>query len=276
MEVIGADFTSSPRGAKPITKVCCQLEDGLLQIDNFEDITSFDGFEDVLHRPGPWVAGLDFPFGQSRKLITNLGWPLSWSGYVEVVDGLSREEFVEVLESYKENRPEGDKEHRRVTDHLSGAISPQKLYGVPVGKMFYEGARRLLQSQANIVPVRPTSDNRVIVEAYPALVARRWKGGDGYKSDTRKKQSEAHKLARKRILEGLVSEQFREIYGYKLRLSRSDLDRMIDDPTGDQLDAVLCAVQAAWAWLRCKEGYGVPEDVDRLEGWIVDPALIAS
>ena len=276
MEVIGVDFTSRPCRAKPITKACCQFDNEWLHIVSFEDITSFDGFEALLQRPEPWIAGIDLPFGQSRKLVTNLGWPLSWSGYVELVASMSREEFVEVLESYKAPRSKGDKEHRRLTDERAGAISPQKLYGVPVGKMFYEGARRLLCSAASIEPVRPTSDGRVIVEAYPALVARRWAGRGGYKTDTKSKQSEAHRIARIQIVDGLVSDQFQEVYGYALQFSDHDRDRMIDDSTGDQLDAVLCAVQATWAWLKRNEGYGIPENADLLEGWIIDPALITT
>ena len=45
----------------------------------------------------------------------------------------------------------------------------------------------------------------------------------------------------------------------------------IDDADGDSLDAVLAAVQAAWSWVRRDEDYGVPQDCDRVEGWIVDP-----
>ncbi|MES9967114.1 MAG: hypothetical protein ABW074_07580, partial [Sedimenticola sp.] len=51
---------------------------------------------------------------------------------------------------------------------------------------------------------------------------------------------------------------------------------LVDDPKGDGLDALLCAVQAAWAWSRRDRGYGIPDDVDRLEGWITDPALAVS
>jgi hypothetical protein len=32
-----------------------------------EDWSDFSGFEEMLQRPGPWIAGIDFPFGQSRK-----------------------------------------------------------------------------------------------------------------------------------------------------------------------------------------------------------------
>ena len=38
-------------------------------------------------------------------------------------------------------------------------------------------------------------------------------------------------------------------------------------PAGDSLDAVLCLMQAAWASER--PGYGLPADIDPLEGWIV-------
>jgi hypothetical protein len=37
----------------------------------------------------------------------------------------------------------------------------------------------------------------------------------------------------------------------------------------------LCAVQAAWAYREREEGYGVPQECDPNEGWIVDPALLA-
>jgi hypothetical protein len=38
---------------------------------------------------------------------------------------------------------------------------------------------------------------------------------------------------------------------------------------GDMLDALLCAVQAARAYLGRDEGYGIPMECDRDEGWIV-------
>jgi predicted thioesterase len=46
----------------------------------------------------------------------------------------------------------------------------------------------------------------------------------------------------------------------------------IYDPTGDTLDAVLAAVQAAWA--STQPDYGIPSGVDPREGWIVDPGLL--
>jgi len=48
----------------------------------------------------------------------------------------------------------------------------------------------------------------------------------------------------------------------------------IADYTGDKLDSVLCAIQAAWAYNRRATDYGVPQGVDPIEGWIVDPEMI--
>jgi hypothetical protein len=46
------------------------------------------------------------------------------------------------------------------------------------------------------------------------------------------------------------------------------LDSLVGDATGDRLDAALCAMQAAWAWRRRDDNYGLPAHVDPLEGWI--------
>ena len=42
----------------------------------------------------------------------------------------------------------------------------------------------------------------------------------------------------------------------------------MDDATGDTLDAIACAVQAAWCAARAGENYGLPRAVDPVEGWI--------
>lgn len=51
-------------------------------------------------------------------------------------------------------------------------------------------------------------------------------------------------------------------------------DQFVTDPTGDQLDSFLCALQAAWAFTQNRNNYGIPREVDMLEGWIVDPTLV--
>ena len=56
----------------------------------------------------------------------------------------------------------------------------------------------------------------------------------------------------------------------RLRLTHAQRDALVADAAGDRLDAVLCLVQAAWA--NTQAGYGLPPQVDPLEGWIVTAA----
>ena len=93
---------------------------------------------------------------------------------------MTRLQFVAVLTDYCKDREKGDKHHLRRTDKLAHARSPMMLYRVPVGKMFFEGASRLLKSGVSIQPCHVRNDARVVVEAYPALVARRWIGNRDY------------------------------------------------------------------------------------------------
>jgi hypothetical protein len=108
-----------------------------------------------------------------------------------------------------------------------------------------------------------------VVEAYPALVARRVIGRDGYKNDQKSKQTAAHREARERIVAALADGSLADIYGFAVDC-RIDL---VSDGSADMLDSVLCAVQAAWAWRERDRGYGAPDDLDALEGFIADPAI---
>src|SRR5581483_3423661 len=173
MNIYGLDFTSSPSRRKPITCACCQLHNAILSVKTIHKMTSFAEFEAFLRSDGPWLAAFDFPFGQPRKLVANLGWPQSWEGYMSIIASMSKAEFEDTLHKYRASRLPGDKLHLRVTDQLAGAISPMMLYRVPVGKMFYQGATRLYNSPISILPCRPTSDHRIAVEGYPALLARK-------------------------------------------------------------------------------------------------------
>lgn len=187
MKVIGIDFTSSPTRKKPLTCVHCTLDGRILLVGNLEEWSNFRPFEEALEKPGPWIAGIDFPFGQSRTFVENIGWPGSWAGYIEHSRSLGREGFRKALNAYRERRPFGDKEHRRVTDIGAGSISPQKIYGAPVGLMFFEGAPRLIKSGVTI-PILQTGDpSRLVVEAYPGLLVRQFIGRTAYKNDTRRK-----------------------------------------------------------------------------------------
>jgi hypothetical protein len=271
MKIMGIDFTSAPSARKPISCAVASLHGGMLVFHELKDVRTFQEFDALLCGCPPWVAGIDFPFGQSRRLLSNLGWPLKWESYVGRVAGMSKADFVRTLEEYKADRPPGDKEHKREIDRLASSISPQKLYGVPVGKMFFEGAPRLLSSPASIIPHRPTQDARVIFEAYPAIVARRYIGRRSYKNDTPAKQTPQLRDARLEIVQGIRSQGFSDEFGFHIDLPDALETMCVDDAAGDYLDALLCCLQAAWAWLQRDNRYGMPENVDNLEGWIADP-----
>ena len=273
MDIYGLDFTSVPTKAKPIAGLRGHLDGELLRLEAFDPIQSIGAFEEFLMRPGPWVAGMDFPFGQPRKLIENLDWPKSWGRYVLYLATKTRPEFVELLRAYRDPRPKGDKQHLRRTDELANSRSPMMLFGVPVWKMFFEGAHRLLASGACIQPCRPNEDPRVIVEAYPALVARRWAGSRSYKAYEVRKQTEARRSAREDIVRGLRSAAKRH-FGINVQFDDEMAQAYIADGGGDLLDALLCAVQAAWGYSKLNANWGIPPQSDPLEGWIVDPALL--
>ena len=55
----------------------------------------------------------------------------------------------------------------------------------------------------------------------------------------------------------------------RLKVSHAQRDALIDDASGDRLDAVLCLMQAAWAAGQGAPLYGLPPQMDPLEGWIV-------
>lgn len=177
--------------------------------------------------------------------------------------------FRHALESYRENRDKGDKEHRRKTDVAAGSISPQKLYGVPVGLMFFEGAPRLVKAGITIPYLQLGDPERTVIEAYPGVLARQIIGRRKYKNDTKSKQTMEQRKARYNILNNLSSESFNSQYGIKVEAP----DLLCEDPTGDHIDALLCAIQAAWAWKNRANKFGAPLSVDPLEGWIADPTV---
>lgn len=173
MKIYGIDFTSSPKRGKPITCLECVLDGNTLRAGGLNEWHSFEVFEAALRRPGPWIAGIDFPFGLSHTFIENIGWPRTWQGYVDHVKTLGRKGFRDTLNDYRANRPPGDKEHSRATDIAAGSISPQKLYGTPVGLMFFEGAPRLLKSGVTIPGPQDGDPDRVVV--YHCLVDSAWR-----------------------------------------------------------------------------------------------------
>ena len=111
---------------------------------------------------------------------------------------------------------------------------------------------------------------RVALEAYPGLLAREILGLRSYKSDEKAKQTVDRLIARKDLVTALEMGHSR--LGLRLKVSHAQRDALVDDASGDALDAALCLVQAAWSYQQHLNGaprYGLPPDVDALEGWII-------
>lgn len=79
------------------------------------------------------------------------------------------------------------------------------------------------------------------------------------------------------MLEAMRGDRFREVYGFTVSFGEDEARRMREDRKGDLLDSLICAVQAAWAWNRRNDNFGLPgpdvidPDVLAFEGWIMDP-----
>ncbi|MCZ7565536.1 MAG: DUF429 domain-containing protein [Burkholderiales bacterium] len=264
------DFTSAPRRAKPITVARGRLAGDALAIDAIERLPDWASFEQLLARPGPWVGGLDFPFGLPRELVRDLGWPRTWPALVRHCAALGRERFRAALDAYRMRRPAGAKYAHRATDVPARSSSPMKLVNPPVGLMFFEGAPRLLAAGLAIptlAPGRRSADaRRVALETYPGLLARAITRAP-YKNDAPAMQTAERAAARRRILATIRSNA--SPLGIRLEASRTLLRAMRADATGDTLDAALCALLAAWGWRRRRANYGMPHHVDPLECWII-------
>ena len=78
--------------------------------------------------------------------------------------------------------------------------------------------RPVSSRSVSVVPCRSTQDERVAVEAYPAVVARRFLGRTSYKNDERRKQSPAQRSAREKLVRDLESGALKKEYGFVVTL----------------------------------------------------------
>ncbi len=272
MKIFGIDFTSAPSRKKPITVAEGDLKQGKLTVQKIHNLYSFNEFEDFLKQKGPWIAGIDFPFGLPGAFLSTLGLPHDWRSYAQKLTRRSKAEFEKKVKNFKSKHSSPYKEPLRFTDILASAQSPLKLVNAPVAKMFYEGSKIILNSGASILPCNPKKGNRIVLEAYPALVARRF--AKAYKSEGN--DASQKKSARKKIITGIMNSNSEAEFGFSVAIENSLKSEMLNDAKGDSLDAVLCSLQAAWAWREGKPNYGIPtvnKHLIQSEGWIVDPSM---
>lgn len=262
--LIGVDFTSAPRPAKPITVAHGHLDGDVLHLDRLSALPDWPGFQALLLTPGPWLGAFDFPFGLPREGVAALGWPATgWAALVRHVATLDKATFRAALDADRQRRPMGARYPHRRTDAAARSHSPMKLVNPPVGLMFFEGAPRLLAAGCTLPGLHAGDPQRIAVEAYPGLLARRITSAS-YKSDTPAKQTAARHTARQTILAALTA----GATGLPLTLRPTLQAQLLNDPRGDWLDAVLALVQAAGCARRGPPQFGAPTDADPLEGWI--------
>ncbi len=273
--LVGCDFSSSPSRRKQIVLATGHMDRGRLLLQGLERLASLDDFSAWLLEHPAWTGGFDLPFGLPRELVQTLGWPLEWEPCIRHYASLSRADIRAQFAAFCDARPIGGKFAHRATDGPAASSPSMKWVNPPVAYMLHAGVPRLLDAGVYLPGVQPALPagalaGRVALEAYPALLAREMVGGRSYKSDDAAKQTPERLIARKDLIHGLEMGSAR--LGLRLKLSHAQRDALVQDATGDALDAVLCLVQAAWAQGQSDSGhpcYGLPENLDPLEGWIL-------
>ena len=261
----GVDFSCNPSRVKPITLATGRLIGTLLHLEDLVAMPRLVQLEDWLRTPGPWLGAFDFPFGLPRAFVDANGLGSTCAELIAAVHARcpTRMAWRAFIDAWGNTQPAGARLLHRRTDRESGvgSTSPLQTRYVPVGLMYYEGVVRLVASGATLPGLLEGDPRRVALEGYPrrmahAVVARRsYKNGDD--ADRR--------AAREEIVAGLASGA--ERFGVALCVDgRALRASLVADASGDRLDAVLCLMQAAIASrLPC---YGLPAEVDPVEGWI--------
>lgn len=271
-QLLGCDFSSSPTRRKPVVLAWGQLLQGRVQLQRLERLHTLDDFAACMARDERWVGGFDLPFGLPRELVETLGWPRTWEACIQHFTAMSRADIRDCFAAFCDARPVGGKFAHRATDRPAGSSSSMKWVNPPVAYMLHAGVPRLLAAGVFMPGLQQAgrAAEKVALEAYPGLLAREVLGARSYKSDDRAKQTPERLIARKDLLTALELGQTR--LGLRLKLSHAQHEALVDDASGDSLDAALCLMQAAWAQAQHLAGaplYGLPVGMDALEGWIL-------
>lgn len=272
MRIRGLDFSSAESSDKKNTVVECDLDGRRLEVATVRRLDRPEDVKDALREPGPWAIGIDFPFGLPRPFVEAVGWGSTWQEYVHRSRLLTWERLKAEISAFRAARPTGQKHPLRHTDSRAGALSPLMTDGIPVARMFQLAAPWLMDSGCRVIPLLDGEPDRVVVEAYPKLVASRLIGKYKYKDGS---DGAATREARETLLSRLRRGDVSEAYGVDVVMSRDVFAECLDDAHGDVLDSLLCAIQAAWAFGERDRGWGMPSDTDALEGSIADPAVLS-
>jgi Protein of unknown function (DUF429) len=265
LRCIGVDFSSRPTRRKPVLLAEGECSALVVRLRALHAHADFDSLVHALAAPGPWVGAFDLPFGLPRELVQTLGWPQQWLPLMRHYQGLSRAQIGATFKAFCDARPNGAKFAHRACDGPAGSSPSMKWVNPPVAYMLHAGVPLLLEAGLHLPGLHDGDRGRVALEGYPGMLARELVGHRSYKSDDRSRQTPERLIARKDIVTALEAGRTR--LGLRLKLSPALHEQLVEDGCGDKLDAVLCLMQAAWAHGR--PGYGLPPDIDPLEGWIV-------
>ena len=102
---------------------------------------------------------------------------------------------------------------------------------------------------------------RIVVEAYPGVLARQLIGNRSYKQDTRKKQTSEQRTARLNLLDGIVNGRLHNRYGFGVKAQ----------PNFAKIRAGITSTRSYVPFKQPGSGVGVdgfraPNGVDQLEG----------
>lgn len=265
--LVGCDFSSAPSRRKPIVLALGRERQERVVLERLEALDSLSAFGEWLAQARAWVGGFDLPFGLPRELVQALNWPLQWDACMAHYAGLSRAQIRAVFADFCDSRPAGRKFAHRATDAPAGSSPSMKWVNPPVAFMMHAGVPLLRAAGVTLPGLCAGDPRRVALEAYPGMLARELIGARSYKSDDRARQTPERLIARKDLLHAI--EQGPARLGLRLKLTHAQRDRLVDDASGDALDAVLCLMQAAWGAQQGAPLYGLPATLDPLEGWIV-------
>lgn len=262
--LIGVDFTCAPTRRKPVTVARGLLQGATLRLQRLDALPTLAGFEALLAESGPWLGAFDFPFGLPREFVDSLG---LGAGAAAVSAELhrrcaSRMDFRALVDAWGNARPPGRRLVHRATDTAMAGVqstSPLQTRYVPVGFMYFEGFSRLLAADVHLPGLHEGDPARVALEAYPGFVAHELIGRRSYKNS----DAADRLITRKDLVDGLEQGRWR---GLRIKLTHAQRESLVDDASGDRLDAALCLLQAGWA--ATQPNHGLAPQVDPVEGWI--------
>ncbi|MBM3339372.1 MAG: DUF429 domain-containing protein [Betaproteobacteria bacterium] len=292
--VLGVDFTSAPGVKKPIVLARAVLEGrsdrapatSRLKLLGFERFSDWLAYERFLH--APWtdrqaydpsvvVGGFDFPFGLPKDLLKAWQWDrLDYRQIAMKFAGQDRSYWVAALRRFCEPRPVGHKFAHRACDGPAGSSPSMKWVNPPVVFMYREGFKRLIDAGWHLpgfeapldIEAASEFDIPVALEAYPGHLARSLIGKLSYKSDS--VPNDPKRLEIRGAMLGTLAARL----PFDLIVDQIHTDLMLEDGRGDAIDALLCAIQAAWAAMKGPPCWGADEDADPQEGWIASIDLV--